>query len=60
MLGERLFEEVRTKRNLSYAPGIGCDATETGTTCAIYVTAVDLNATLPVMIDDPRRRRTVL
>jgi zinc protease len=55
MLGERLFEEVRTKRNLSYAPGTGCDASETATMCGIYVTAVDPNKTLPVMIDELKK-----
>lgn len=55
MLNERLFEEVRTKRNLSYAPGTGCDARETATMCGIYVTAVDPNKTLPVMVDELRK-----
>jgi predicted Zn-dependent peptidase len=52
MLNERLFEEVRTKRNLSYATGTGCNESETATRCVIYVTAVDPNKTLPVMIDE--------
>jgi zinc protease len=51
MLQERLFEEVRTKRNLSYSPATGCSVTETATQCALYVTAVDPNKTLPVMIE---------
>jgi predicted Zn-dependent peptidase len=58
MLSERLFEEVRTKRNLSYAPGTGCDVSETATTCGIYVTAVDPNKTLPVMIDELKRAQS--
>ena len=58
MLQERLFEEVRTKRNLSYAPATGCDTTEVTTQCAIYVTAVEPNKTLPVMIDEFRKTQS--
>lgn len=47
-LRERLFEEVRTKRNLTYAVSSGMSdaATNYG---FLYVTAVDPAATLPVM-----------
>lgn len=48
ILRDRFFEEVRTKRNLSYAPaaGLGHLAANSGW---IYVTAVDPRATLEVM-----------
>ena len=50
----RLFEEVRTKRNLSYAPaaGLGGSSVPTG---YLYVTAVDPNTTFKVMLDEARR-----
>src|SRR5690606_18484119 len=49
ILGDRLFEEVRTKRNLSYAvqAGLSQRAANYG---ILYVTAVDPGATLPVML----------
>jgi predicted Zn-dependent peptidase len=34
---------------------VGCDASEAATICGIYVTAVDPNKTLPVMIDELRK-----
>jgi predicted Zn-dependent peptidase len=48
ILRDRFFEEVRTKRNLSYAPsaGLGSHAANSG---FIYVTAVDPRTTLAVM-----------
>lgn len=54
ILRDRFFEEVRTKRNLSYAPSasLGNDAANLG---SIYVTAVDPRATLAVMRDEMRR-----
>ncbi len=54
LLRFRLFEEVRTKRNLSYAPsaGLGGGTVPTG---YLYVTAVDPNTTLKVMLDEARR-----
>jgi len=53
ILRDRLFEEVRTKRNLSYAPGAGLSpyAANVGW---IYVTCVDPGSTLPVMRDTMR------
>ena len=50
-LGDRLFEEVRTKRNLTYAVSAGMSdaATNYG---YLYVTAVDPKTTLPVMFDE--------
>jgi zinc protease len=54
VLRDRLFEEVRTKRNLSYAPSasLGHSAANLG---AVYVTAVDPVAALAVMRDEMRR-----
>jgi len=54
VLRDRFFEEVRTKRNLSYAPAasLGHDAANLG---SVYVTATDPAATLPVMHAEMRR-----
>ncbi len=54
VLRDRFFEEVRTKRNLSYAPSasLGHDVCNLG---SIYVTAVDVPTTLGVMRDEMRR-----
>ena len=54
VLSERLFEEVRTKRNLSYAvsSGIGTRAQNSG---SLYVTAVDPDTTIKVMIAEVRK-----
>ena len=56
ILRDRFFEEVRTKRNLSYAPaaGIGNNAANLG---FVYVTAVDPATTMGVMLDEMRRLR---
>ncbi|HEY4222897.1 MAG TPA: insulinase family protein [Myxococcota bacterium] len=55
LLNTRLFEEVRTKRNLSYAPGVRSVSTDIASWGGIYVTAVDPNATIPVMIGELKR-----
>jgi zinc protease len=55
LLRYRLFEEVRTKRNLSYAPGAGLGGSTTVPTGHLYVTAVDPNTTIKVMFDEVRR-----
>jgi len=55
LLRFRLFEEVRTKRNLSYAPGAGLRNGSTVPTGYLYVTAVDPNTTFKVMLDEARR-----
>jgi zinc protease len=47
-LGDRLFEEVRTKRNLTYAVSAGMSARKTNYGY-LYVTATDPAATLPVI-----------
>ena len=54
-LHERVFEEVRTKRNLSYAPGAGY--TRDGSAAFGYVTvsAVDPNAAFTVMLAELRK-----
>ena len=54
ILSHRLFEEVRTKRNLSYAVFSGLDnrAANFG---QLYVTAVDPDTTIKVMFAEVRR-----
>ena len=54
VLGDRLFEEVRTKRNLTYAVGAGLAnrATNRG---SLYVTAVEPDTTLKVIFSEVRR-----
>ena len=56
-LSYRLFEEVRTKRNLSYAPyaAVNNGAVTTG---ELYVTAVDPKTTLKVMAGEVERLKT--
>jgi len=51
LLNDRVFEEVRVKRNLSYAPSadLGSLAANTGT---IYVTAVDANQSIRIMLGE--------
>jgi predicted Zn-dependent peptidase len=54
ILRDRVFEEVRAKRNLSYAP----DAflrTQAANIGGIYVTAVDANQAVKVMLDEITR-----
>jgi len=51
MLRDRVFEEVRVKRNLSYAP----DAflrTQAANVGGLYVTAVDANQSIKVMLNE--------
>lgn len=51
LLRDKVFEEVRVKRNLSYAPNadMGMFAANTGN---IYVTAVDANQAVSVMLNE--------
>ena len=58
-LRDRLFEEVRTRRNLTYAvsSGIGSRANNVG---FLYVTAVDPAATMPVIFDEVDRLKEEL
>lgn len=59
ILRERLFTEVRVKRSLSYAPDsfLNTSGTSTG---GIYVTAVDANQTVTVMLNEVARLQTEL
>jgi predicted Zn-dependent peptidase len=54
ILRDRVFEEVRARRNLSYAPDafLSSQAANTG---GIYFTAVDANLTVQVMLDEIAR-----
>lgn len=45
------LDEVRTKRNLSCAPNTQYEAMVSGSLAGVYVTAVDANTTLKVMIN---------
>jgi zinc protease len=56
ILHNQLFEEVRERRQLSYAPssGLSTYAVNTGN---IYVTAVDANQTISVMLDVIKRMK---
>ena len=56
VLRDRFFEEVRTKRNLSYAPGAGLGSLAANLGW-IYVTANEPARTLGVMLDEMRRLR---
>src|SRR5262245_64401400 len=54
LLRDRVFEEVRVKRNLSYAP----DAflrTQAANVGGLYVTAVDANQSIRLMLDEITR-----
>ena len=57
VLQSRVFDEVRTKRQLSYAPNAELDslAANTGN---IYVTAVDANQAVGVMLDEVNNLKT--
>jgi zinc protease len=54
ILSDRLFEEVRTKRNLSYAVAAGLSQRRANYGL-LYVTAVDPGATVRVMLDQVDR-----
>lgn len=57
MLRDRVFEEVRVKRNLSYAP----DAflrTQAANVGGLYVSAVDANQSIRVMLSEINRLQT--
>ena len=56
-LRDRVFEEVRVKRNLSYAPSafLGSQAANVG---GIYVSAVDANQAVRVMLNEIKRLQT--
>jgi zinc protease len=52
---DQLFKEVRTKRNLSYAPGAGVAVYQAGSLGMVSVSAVDPTTTYKVMLDELRR-----
>ena len=54
ILSDRLFEEVRTKRNLSYAVFAGLQ-NQRANAGLLYVTAVEPDTTLKVMLAEVRR-----
>lgn len=54
ILTDRVFEEVRVARNLSYAPSASLD-TRAANTGGIYVTAVDANQSVSIMLDEINR-----
>jgi zinc protease len=57
VLNHRLFEEIRTKRNLSYAVFSGLRSFASGAG-QLYVTTPDPNAAVRVMYDEVERIRT--
>jgi zinc protease len=57
LLSDRLFEEVRTKRNLTYAVGSGLTSGLVGRG-NLYVTAVEPDTTLKVILTEVRRLQT--
>jgi predicted Zn-dependent peptidase len=58
-LKDRLFEEVRSVRNLSYAVSAGISSRLSNYTY-LYVTATDPAATIPVMLDEVASLQQVL
>jgi zinc protease len=57
ILGSRIFREVRVNRQLSYAPD--ADMEKFGTnTGSIYVTAVDANQAVSVMLDEIQKLKS--
>lgn len=57
LLRDRVFEEVRVKRNLSYAPSADMNALGVSTG-NIYVTAVDANQAVSVMLNEINNLKT--
>ena len=54
MLRDRIFEEVRVRRNLSYAPSAFLNS-QGANVGGIYVTAVDANQAVRVMLNEIKR-----
>lgn len=54
ILSDRLFEEVRTKRNLTYSVGAGL-SNRAANRGSLYVTAVEPDTTLKVILTEVRR-----
>jgi zinc protease len=57
LLRDRVFEEVRVKRNLSYAPDAFLRS-QSANTGGLYVTAVDANQAVRVMLNEITRLQT--
>ena len=57
MLGDRLFEEVRTKRNMTYAVAAGLD-TRVANRGRVYVTAIAPDTTMKVIFSTVRELQT--
>jgi zinc protease len=57
ILRDRVFEEVRVKRNLSYAPNAFLNS-QGANVGGIYVTAVDANQAVRVMLNEIKRLQT--
>jgi zinc protease len=57
VLRDRVFEEVRVKRNLSYAPNAFLNS-QGANVGGIYVTAVDANQAVRVMLSEIKRLQT--
>lgn len=57
ILQDRLFQEIRVKRNLSYSPSASVGGSETNTG-AIYVTSVNSNEAVRVALDEIKRLKT--
>jgi predicted Zn-dependent peptidase len=57
ILRDRVFEEVRVKRNLSYAPSAFLNS-QGANVGGIYVTAVDANQAVHLMLDEIKRLQT--
>ena len=55
VLNDRLFDEIRTKRNLSYAPSARLSANLSIGLGSLYVTAVDADAARKVTLDEVKR-----
>lgn len=60
LLRKRLFDEVRTKRSLSYAPTARHSWTAEVTRGSLYVSAVKVNETMKVMYDEVEKLKTEL
>lgn len=57
ILRDRVFEEVRVKRQLSYAPSAELN-NYAANTASIYVTAVDANQAVSVMLNEIKKLQT--
>jgi len=60
LLRKRLFDEVRTKRSLSYAPTARHSWTSEVTRGSLYVSAENVNETMKVMFDEVEKLKTEL